>query len=99
MLHDREQFDVRITQFLDVWNELIGELAVSQPTVAVFWNAAPRAEMNLVNGDGRVEPILFFARSKPVAVVPEISVQVRDDGASLGTKLRAERVRIGFERE
>ncbi len=55
--------------------------------------------MNFVNGDGRVEPILFFARGEPVAVAPGIIPQIRDNGAGFRAKLRTERVWIGFERE
>src|SRR5437660_1723482 len=55
--------------------------------------------MNFVNGDGRVEPVLFFAGREPIAIIPGIVLQVRDDGTGLGAKLSAKGVGIGFERE
>src|SRR6201986_3466170 len=37
MLHDRQQLDVRVTEFLHVGNELLGKFAIAEPTVAFFW--------------------------------------------------------------
>ncbi len=34
MLHDRQQLDVRVTEFLHVGNELLGKFAVAQPAIA-----------------------------------------------------------------
>src|SRR5580704_6540610 len=59
MLHDGEQLEMGVTEIFDVGNELIAEFAVSEPAIAVFGDAAPRAEMNFVNGDGGFEPIFL----------------------------------------
>src|SRR5580704_10292650 len=59
MLHDGEQLDVRIAEIFDVGDELVAELAVREPAIAVLGDAAPGTEMNFVNGDRRFEPILL----------------------------------------
>src|SRR5256885_8589430 len=41
MLHDGQQFNVRIAEFLYVGNELIGEFAIREPAVGVFRYAPP----------------------------------------------------------
>ena len=99
MLHDGQQFEVCVAEFFYVRNELIGEFPIGEPAVGVFRNAPPGTEMNFVNGDRRVEPILLFTRGEPVVVAPRIILQFRDNGAGFGAKLRTERVRIRFEWE
>jgi len=51
MLHNGEQLDVGVAHFLDIGNQLVGEFAIGKPAVFLFRNAAPRAEMDFVNGD------------------------------------------------
>ena len=65
----------------------------------IFGDAAPRTEVDFVNGDGRLEPVLLRPARKPVGVVPFVMIEARDDGAGVGAQLRAEGVGIGFERE
>src|SRR5580704_3671891 len=50
MLHDRQQLDVGVAEFLHVGNQLVGKFAVSQPAIALFGIAPPAAEVNLVDG-------------------------------------------------
>src|SRR5262249_11584460 len=59
MLHDGQQLDMRVAHFPYVGNELISKFAIGEPTVFVFRNAAPRAEMDFVNGNWRIEPIFL----------------------------------------
>src|SRR5882762_2407811 len=99
MLHDGEQLDVGIAKFLYVGDELIAEFAISEPAAALFWDTAPSAEMDFVNGDRFLEPVRLGALGDPSGVIPLIGIQVGDDGASLRAELGAEGVRISLERD
>src|SRR6266705_567909 len=83
MLHDGKQLDVGVAEVFEVRNELASKFAVIQPAVVVFGDAAPGAEMNFVYGDGRFEPVFLRAARNPIGIVPLISIQAGDDGASL----------------
>src|SRR5256885_11870180 len=41
MLHDGQQFDVRVAEFFYVGDQLIGEFAIREPAVGVFRYAPP----------------------------------------------------------
>src|SRR5258708_38308324 len=86
MLHDGEQFDVRVAEILDVRYELFAELVVIEPTIVVFGDAAPGTEMDFVDGDGRFEPVFLRAVGDPVCVGPFMVIETRDDGAGIGTE-------------
>jgi len=49
VLHDGEQFDVRVAEIFYVGDELVGKLAVGEPAIAVFGDTTPGAEMDFVN--------------------------------------------------
>ena len=57
MLHDGEQFDVGVAEFLNVGDELVAKFAIGEPAIVIFRNAAPRPKMDLVNGDGGLKPV------------------------------------------
>src|SRR6202166_2572340 len=59
MLHDWKQFDVGVSKFFYVRNKLIAELFVGQPATVFFGDAAPSAQMHLVDGNRRFEPIFL----------------------------------------
>src|SRR6516225_9060131 len=99
MLHDRKKLDMRVAEFFDVGNQPVGEFAVSEPAVALVWNASPGAEMNFVDTDRQVEPIGLRAVDHPVAIGPGVLVQAGDHGTVVGAQLRAESVRVGFQRQ
>src|SRR2546425_9131197 len=80
MLHDGKQLDVGVAEVFDVGDELAGKFAVIQPAIVVFGDAAPGAEMNFINGDGRFEPVFLRAVRDPIRVVPGISIEPGDDG-------------------
>ena len=48
MLHNRQELDVGKAHFLDVGNELIGQLLIREP--AVLRSSAPGAKMHFVDG-------------------------------------------------
>src|SRR5258705_10142138 len=99
MLHDGEQLDVGIAEFLYVGDELIAQFAIGEPAAAFFWDAAPGAEMDFVDGDGFLEPIRLGALGNPRGVIPLIGIQVGDDRTGLRAQLGAEGVGIGLERD
>jgi len=97
MLHDREHFNVAVAEVLHVGDELVAQLAVGQPAIAFFRNAAPGTEMDFVDGDGRFEPVFLRAASDPVGIGPLMVIEAGHDGAGIGAEFRAEGVGIGFE--
>src|SRR6266436_3689920 len=52
MLHDGEEFNVRVAEIFHIRNEMVAEFAVVEPAVVIFRNAAPGAKMHFVDGDG-----------------------------------------------
>ena len=64
MLHDREQLDVRETGLLHVLDQARRKLAVRAPAPVLA--ALPRAEVELVDRHGRVEPVMRAARLHPL---------------------------------
>src|SRR5712664_2972859 len=99
MLHNGEQFDVGVAEILDIGDELVAELAIVEPAIMLFRDAAPGAEMDFVDGDRRFEPVFLRALSDPIRVGPFMVIEARDDGAGIGAQFRAESVGIGFEGE
>jgi hypothetical protein len=79
MFHDGKQFDVGVTEFFDVRDELVCKFAVVEPAIVVFRDATPRAEMNFVDGNRRLEPVLAGALRDPIGVVPVVGVEAGDD--------------------
>ena len=99
MLHDGQQFDVRVAEFLDVRNQLVGKFAIAEPAIVFLRHAPPGAEMHFVNADGLLQPVFLGALLHPVRVVPGMFVEPRDDRAGVRPQLRAETVRIGLQRQ
>src|SRR6266481_9021413 len=72
MLHNREQFDVGESQLIHVVGEAGRDLAISKRTVVLFGDAHPGAEVNFVDGHGRVQRVgggTFFEESN---VIPSV---------------------------
>ena len=63
VLAHRHKLDVRVAHLLHIRHERFGELPVRQPPPALFGHPAPGAEMDLVNGHGRLEPVSLRAAS------------------------------------
>ena len=99
MLHDREQFDVRVAEFFHIRNQLIGKFAVGEPAILVVGNGAPGAEVHFVDGDGGFEPFLGSAVRDPIGVLPLVGVEIGDNGPGSWTNFRSEAVRVRFERK
>ena len=99
MLHYREQFDVGVAEIFYVGDELVGEFAIREPAIVLLGDAAPRAEVDLVDGNGGFEPIFLRALFDPRRVVPSMVVERSNYGTGVGPELGAESVGVCFERE
>jgi len=99
MLHDGEEFDMRVAEVFDVGDELVGEFAIGEPAVVSFGDAPPGAEMDFVDGDRRLEPVFLDAPGEPIGIVPFVVIEAGDDGAGVGAKFGTEGVGIGFKRQ
>src|SRR5690348_11894965 len=55
--------------------------------------------MNLVDGDGLLEPVGFCTLGNPGGVGPLVHIEIRDDGAGGRADLGAKGVRVGFKRD
>src|SRR5580692_1400961 len=53
VLHHGHEFHMRIIHPLHIWNELVGQLSISEPAIALFGHAPPGPQVDLVNGNGR----------------------------------------------
>ncbi len=76
MLGHWQQLDVAEAHLLDVGDEVVDEVAVSQPLPAVL--APPGAEMQFVDVHRRAEALALAARGHPVVVLPLVLVDVPD---------------------
>ena len=88
-----------IAEILDVGYELVGEFAVAEPAIVLTGNAPPGAEMDLVNTDGRVQPILLGPLAHPFGVAPLMLVDSRDNRTVVGAQFGGEGVGVGFKRK
>ncbi len=76
-----------VAEIFDVRDELIAELAVGQPSVVVFRNTAPGAEMNFIDGNRGSEPVFLRPMRDPVGVGPFMVIESRDDSGSRRDRL------------
>src|SRR5215813_3778689 len=97
MLHDWEQFDVRVAKLFDVGNQLIAELFIAEPAVVVLWNAAPRAKMHFVHRNRHLVPVRGRAALHPRLVLPLVMIEPRNHRAGIRPQLAAEPIWIRFE--
>ena len=96
VLHDRQQFDVREPQVVDVRHEPLGQLPVRQEPLAVR-AARPRTEVHLVGGHRPIEPaVLMPAFFHPLVVAPAETRRPGHDGGGARRQLEAHRVGVGF---
>src|SRR5207248_948412 len=70
MFRDRQQLDVRITQFQNVREQRLGELEIAEGPISFFRFAAPRTEMHFVNADRIPRPFFFATLLHPMGVAP-----------------------------
>src|SRR6202140_3779583 len=80
MLHDGEQFNVGESQLIDVVGEAGRDLAISKRTVVLFGDAHPGAEVNLVDGYGRVQRVGGCALFEKGCVAPGVA-KIPDHGS------------------
>ena len=90
---------MRVAKFLDVGDQLVAQFAVGEPTVALVRYAAPSPEMHLVDRDWVLEPGSILTPRDPFGVVPNVIVEVRDNGARAGSQFGAKREWISLQRK
>ena len=95
MLHDGQQLEVREAHLADVVDQLFGEFAVAQQTVA--FAASPGTEVDFVDGKRRLEGLLLRARFHPCLVVPSITIDVINDGGIVRPEFRIEGERVRLQ--
>ena len=95
MLHHRQQLDVREAERAHVVGDGVRQLAIAQVTVALFGDASPRAEVQLVDRPGCAEGVDAGAPAQPVRIVPAI-VEVPHDRCGARRLLGAKGVGIGL---
>ncbi len=95
VLHHRQQLDVGEAEVLHVVGQLVGQLAVGEPAVALLGPSPPRADVHLVHGLGRRQRVAAAALGHPLRVAPLVG-QVPDHGAGLRGLLGAQRERVGL---
>ncbi len=97
MLHHRQQLHVREAHFLDVVHQLLGKFAIVQHAMVFFRRAPPRAEVNFVDRQRRVQALTRGALGHPCLVVPGVAVDVVDNGGRLGPQLCIETEGVGLQ--
>ena len=95
MLHHRHQLHVGEVHLLRILGQLVRGLPVGERTAHFFGHPAPGAEMDLVDGLGRVERVPAAPGLHPVFVVPFI-VELADNGGCLRRHLCIEAERVGL---
>ena len=95
VLHDRQELDVGEAHVPDVFGEDGGHLAVGERAVALLRDAAPRAQVDLVDRDGGGEGVGRAAAGHPVGVAPAV-VEVPDDGGRARGRLGVDAEGIGL---
>ncbi len=100
MLADRQQLDVGVAQVADVVPQRLAQLPVGEEPVALLGDAPPRAQVDLVDRDGRVERVPARPLGHPAAVAPGMPVERGHDrrGARL-LDLELEGEGIGLQGE
>ncbi len=99
MLHHGQKFDVRESHLLDVGNQAVAQFAIRQPAIAFFGDALPRAEMDFIKRDRRVEPVPLGALGHPLRVIPRKAIEVGHHRPGLWPLLPAESVRVSLQRQ
>ena len=84
---------MRVAQVFHVVDQQRSQLTIIEVLASIL-RSLPRAEMDFVDRDGLLVPVLRFAAGHPVAVAPRVAVQVVDDRRALRRNLGGKSVRI-----
>ena len=95
VLHDGHDLDVREAHLPDVFGQERGHLPVGQRAVPFLGDAAPGAEVDLIDGHGGAEGVGLGPSGHPLLVAPAV-VQVPDDGGGPRRGLGVEAQGIGL---
>src|SRR5208282_6876566 len=88
-------FDVGESQLIYVLSQTGRDLAIGERTVVLFGDAHPGAEVNLVDGHGRVQRVYGRAFFQKGRVVPGV-VEIPDHGSGARRFLRKKSQRVGL---
>ena len=94
ILGDRHQFDVGVAHLLDIFDQLVRNLAVIEEFAVLI--LPPRTEIDLIDIDRLADMVLQTALFHPRLVLPRIFSQLIETGSRLRTCLHMICVRIGF---
>src|ERR1700693_6094184 len=97
MLGDREQFDVGIPHFLDIRDQSIRELDITQIPVVLFRNSRPRPKVHFIDANRLLRPIPGLPFGQPQVITPFEAIEIEDQGGRLHPMLAEEREGIAFQ--
>src|SRR5215813_13510100 len=86
------------SHFGSIGYKLLGEFAICQISPVLDQVAAPRAEMDFVNRNGRLAIVALPTLRHPSSVLPQMSRRLDNDRRGLWRPLRALGLRIRLER-
>src|SRR5215813_8575983 len=87
------------SHFGSIGYKLLGEFAICQISPVLDQVAAPRAEMDFVNRNGRLAIVALPTLRHPSSVLPQMSRRLDNDRRGLWRPLRALGLRIRLERQ
>ena len=100
MLVDRQQFHMGEAQVAHVLRQLVGQFQIAERAVVLFRHPAPRRQMHLVDGHGRVAVVAkLLLALHPIAVLPVPLGQVPHDRGGAWRHLGVMAVGVGLERQ
>ena len=95
MFIDRQQFHMGIAHVLDIFHDLVRHLPETGKLIAL--RLAPGAQMQLIDGHGRREHVLFRPAAHIGRVFPFISFDIPDLGSGIRANLRVKREGVALQ--
>jgi len=98
MLHHGHELNVGEAHFLDVRDQAVAQLEITQAAVAVLRDALPRTDMHLIDAHRAVVGIDFRAIFDPRLVIPLVAGEIKNNAPCARAMLCEKGVGIGFEK-
>lgn len=95
MFGNGHQFNVCVTQFEHIFDDLLGQFSIIEIGSTIF-GPFPRTEMQFVDGDGPLIAVFRGAVPQPVVVLPGETAEIIDERGTFRGMFRREGIRIGF---